>query len=215
MKRDRRVALALAAAVLAQGVLLVVMARLPLRTAMQVVAVASALAILVWQAWLVRLRLNHRVDMLIVMTALGGFGMLLGWWVDLAGPALEAMRSPVVQRMVRHSVWGAVFSWMTFGMFVGAIPPSLWLTRCAELARASRRRWVSTHIVGNLAMLSGMIACGRLLGPAIAVLTGSRVVGMHVGMLLGMAVGMEAGMFLGEAALGLAPWREWTWGEGS
>lgn len=214
MTRDRGVALALAAAVLAQGALLVVMARLPVRPALQLLAVAAALALLVWQAWLVRLRLNHRVDMLIVMTAFGGLGMLLGWWLDLAGPMLEAMRSPVMHGMARRSVWSAVFSWMTLGMFAGAIPPSLWLTRCAELARASRRRWISTHLVGNLAMLAGMIACGRLLGPAIAALTGSRVVGMHLGMLLGMAAGMEAGMFLGEAALGLAPWREWTWGNG-
>ncbi len=201
----------LAAATLAQGVVLVVMARSPVRAALQLVVVAAALALLVQQAWVVRKRLNHRVDMLIVMTAFGGLGMLLGWWVDLAGPALEAMRAPAMHMMARHSVWHAVFSWMTFGMFAGAIPPSLWLTRCAELARTSRRRWVSTHLVGNLAMLAGMIACGRLLGPAVAALTGSRIVGMHVGMLLGMAVGMEAGMFLGEAAFGLAPWREWRW----
>ena len=40
--------------------------------------VAAALAsLLIWQLWLIRRHLNQHVDMLVLMTAYGGFGMLL------------------------------------------------------------------------------------------------------------------------------------------
>jgi hypothetical protein len=104
-----------------------------------------------------------------------------------------------------------VGSWMTGLMLLAAVPPGLFLTRCAELARSGWRRWVSTHLVGNGLMVAGMVWLGHAVGPSVADLTGSAVVGGHVAMLLGMLVGMEAGMFLGEATLGLEPWREWTW----
>jgi hypothetical protein len=104
-----------------------------------------------------------------------------------------------------------VFSWMTGLMLLGAIPPGLLLTRCAELARADRRRWISTHLVGNAVMIAGMVWLGHAIGPALSEWTGSAVLGGHLGMLLGMLLGMEAGMFGGEAALGLAPWRELSW----
>jgi len=193
--------------VLAQGVVIVVIGRLGVRAAVQLLVVTAALALLAAEAWRQRMKLNHRIDMFLVMAAFGGLGMLLGWWIDLARVGPPGMHADHAR-----SVWSAVFSWMTAGMFAGALPASVWLTRCARLARESRRRWVSTHIVGNAAMLAVMIAGGRLLGPSIAALTGSRIVGMHTGMLIGMLVGMEAGMFAGEALLGLKPWREWRWG---
>ncbi len=104
-----------------------------------------------------------------------------------------------------------VFSWMTGLMLLGAIPTGLAFTRCAELARTGRRRWISTHLVGNAVMIAGMVWLGHWLGPILAEWTGSAVIGGHVGMLAGMLIGMEAGMFGGEALLGLEPWREWTW----
>jgi hypothetical protein len=105
-----------------------------------------------------------------------------------------------------------VFSWMTGLMLLGAIPPGLLWTRCAQLARSGWRRWVSTHLVGNALMVAAMVWIGHWAGPFLTTWTGSAVLGGHLGMLGGMLVGMEAGMFLGEAALGLKPWREWRWG---
>lgn len=240
------VAWSLAGAVLAQGIALVLLARFELRPALETLVVAAALALLVWQAWRVRLRLNHRLDMLLVMGAVGGLGMLAGWWIDLGFTAPpreagfhEAMGHGGGGEMGEHSCCaaagtsatgavtgsgsgGAVHSglrsfvamvrtWMTGLMLLAAIPPALVLTRCAELARQGWRRWVSTHLIGNALMVAGMIWLGHALGPAVTRLVGSGIVGGQLAMLGGMLIGMEAGMFLGEAVLGLKPWREWSW----
>lgn len=197
--RDRAVALALGAAMYAQGVLLVPLGRLSGRTLLQCLLAAAVLGLVVHQAWTHRRLLSHRMDMVLVMAAFGGFGMIVGWWADFGfGPAM--MRPG-------RTVWDAVLSWMTFGMLLGAVPASFPLTRCARLARGNPRRWISTHVVGNLAMIAAMIAGGRLLGRPLAMATGSFAIGHHAGMLIGMTVGMFAGMWLGELALGLRPWR--------
>jgi hypothetical protein len=243
--RDRMVAVALGAAVVVQGVGVVLLGRLDGRALWQTVVVAVALALLVAQMWRVRMHLNHRVDMLLVMGAFGGLGMLAGWWVDLgyAAPAADASfhaamghgcgtvgesRRGDAESAAEccetvpesashgedgggHSPWAMVTSWMTGLMLLGAIPPGLVLTRCAALARSGWRRWVSTHLVGNAAMVAGMVVLGHTIGPSLGRLTGSNVLGAHIGMLVGMLVGMEVGMLLGEAALGLQPWREWRW----
>ena len=167
-------------------------------------------------------------------------GMLAGWWVDLgwtappadasfhvamghgcgdhttAGAAPEPSccdtpATPAKTGSHGGSFWPMVLSWMTGLMLVGAIPPGLLLTRCAEFARTSRRRWISTHIAGNAVMVAGMVWIGHAAGPILAEWSGSAVLGGHLGMLLGMLLGMEAGMFAGEAALGLEPWREMSW----
>ncbi len=213
---DRWVAWSMAAAVLLQGVNLVLMGRLGVGAALQLMLVTGALALVTAQAWRLRMALNHRVDMLLVMATFGGLGMLLGWWVDLGfvAPPVAGMSfggTATGQQAYGRTVLEAATSWMTVGMLVGAIPPALPLTRCAKLARGSWRRWVSTHLVGNLAMVFGMILVGRWLGSGIGRLVGSHLVGSHLAMMVGMLVGMEAGMFAGEAALGLKPWREWTW----
>jgi hypothetical protein len=248
-QRDRWVAAALAVAVLLQGVGMVLLGRLHGAAAWQTMVVCGAVAAVVAQAWRVRLRLNHRIDMLLVMGAFGGLGMIAGWWVDLgftappadasfhaamghgchaaaaAEPAGEgdccgevpgmepdaAAEEVAEQHGGGHSPWSMALTWMTGLMLLGAIPPGLVLTRCAELARSGWRRWVSTHVVGNVAMVAGMIVLGHWIGPGLGRLTGSNVVGGHVGMLVGMLVGMEAGMLLGEAAFGLKPWQEWRW----
>ncbi len=81
--RSSLLAIALSAATLAQGVAVILLGRLDWRLGLEVMAVAAAVAGLVHQAWVHRLRLNHRIDMLLVMGAFGGLGMLAGWWVDL------------------------------------------------------------------------------------------------------------------------------------
>jgi len=82
-KGTATLAAVLAAATLAQGIGLVLLGRLEWRLALEVLAVTAAIAALVHQAWIHRLRLNHRIDMFLVMGVFGGLGMLAGWWVDL------------------------------------------------------------------------------------------------------------------------------------
>ena len=268
-RREVVVGWLLGTAVFAQGAGVALLARLTSGAALELVILSAALGLLTAQAWWVRTRLNHRVDMLLVMGALGGLGMLVGWWADLgftapsvgasfhaamghAGAAGEMPALPVSaadpDARARHAMpmadlpsgsgsavsergtaaapmhhaghsghaggpFAMVTTWMTGLMLAFAIPAGVVLTRCARLARTEWRRWVSTHLVGNAMMVAGMIAVGHWLGPPLGAFIGSNVLGGHVAMLLGMLIGMEAGMFLGEAVLGLAPWREWRWGE--
>jgi predicted permease len=197
---DRIVAMALGLATYAQGLMLVHLGRLSGKSALQVLLVSAVAGLVVHQAWTYRRLVSHRVDMILVMLAFGGLGMILGWWIDFGfGPAVvHGGPKPLL---------ASLFSWMTGLMLVGAVPPAFVLTRCARLARGDRRRWISTHVVGNLAMIACMIAGGRLLGPALTAATGSFAVGHHAGMVVGMVLGMFAGMWLGELALGLRPWR--------
>lgn len=200
---DRMVASALGVATFLQGVLLVRLADLQGGLALQTLVVAGAVGLVVQQAWRYRGLLSHRVDMALVMLAGGGLGMVIGWWIDLT-------LSPGQLHGCcggGGSVWRSVFSWMTGLMLLGAIPPSLVLTRCARLARGNPRLWVSTHLLGNAAMVAAMIAGGRLFGRTFGVMVGSPVVGGHLAMVIGMVLGMVAGMWLGEALLGLRPWR--------
>ncbi len=210
--KDNVVAWILAAAVVLQGIGLVWMDGLGLRPGIQVIAVAVALAVAVGATWRVRMGLNHRVDMLLVMLAVGGLGMLIGMAVDhrLQAAAAGAMHSGHGHHHAT-SQWSAVFTWMTGLMLMAAIPASLAWTRCAELARSGWKRWVSTHLIGNAAMVIGMIWFGGWFGSALGRLAGAPTVGHHVAMVIGMLLGMEAGMFLGEALFGLKPWQEWRW----
>lgn len=211
---DTVVAWILSVTVVAQAIGLVWMDGLGFRSAVQLLVVALALAVAVGATWRVRMGLNHRMDMLLVMLAVGGLGMLVGMAVDQhfrlgSGTAMHCGHCSGPS----GSPWSAVFTWMTALMLLAAIPASLVWTRCAELARSDWKRWVSTHLVGNTAMVVGMIWFGRWLGPGIGRLTGASTVGHHLGMLIGMLVGMEAGMFMGEALFGLKPWQEWRWHE--
>jgi hypothetical protein len=272
MKQDRGgVMWFLAVAIICQGLGVVYLGRLVGRDAIQVGVVAVVLGILVAQAWRHRLLLNHRIDMLLVMGAFGGLGMLAGWWVDLGfqppppeagfhaamGHGCSSSPQPLdggatgccaptegqdavetssdIHSKAPHAEppaipdtgnndrpaseaahggggsWTMVTSWMTALMLLAAIPPGLAWTRCADLARSGWRRWVSTHIVGNVAMVVGMVWIGHAVGPLLAHTLGSNVLGGHLAMLGGMLAGMEIGMLAGEAVLGLKPWQEWRW----
>jgi hypothetical protein len=249
---DSLMAWSLAVAVFLQSVGLVLLGRLAVGEAVQSLLIGTGIAAAAYAAWRIRFRLNHRIDMILVMGAFGGLGMLAGWWIDLgfqAPPpdasfhqamgcgmaeeeepgkkhaccapkdldgAGESASFPVrplfiLRAMLDRVGLGMAISWMTFLMLLGAIPPGLFTTRCADLAREGARRWISTHIVGNLLMIVGMIYVGHQLGPAVAAMVGSSVVGGHLAMLGGMLLGMEVGMFGGEALFGLKPWREFTW----
>jgi hypothetical protein len=206
--RDRQVAWVLGGAVAAQGLMLLYLGQLGGLVATQTILVFAALGALVHEAWVYREQLGHRLDMILVMLALGGLGMIIGWWIDFGWQPAPGWMRLGQPNPHAWSFWSKVASWMTGLMLLGAIPPSLAWTRCARLARLSRRRWVSTHLVGNVAMVVGMILTNRWIGRTIGRLAGSQVVGAHAAMLAGMAIGMAAGMWLGEAALGLRPWRE-------
>ena len=207
-QRERAVAWALGIACLVQGALLIYLGGLTGRLALQCVLVAGAIGLTTVFAWKQRMQLNHRIDMAIVMGAFGGLGMIVGWWIDFG-----CQRAPLWMRVGGvspgpMSLASSVFSFMTLGMLLAGIPPSLALTRCARLAQENRRRWISTHVIGNLAMVVGMIATNRWIGRTLGRLTGSLVIGAHLAMVLGMVAGMVIGMWLGEAMLGLSPWRD-------
>ena len=207
-RTERVWATLLGSAMLAQGVMLVYLGRLSGRAAWQCVVMALALGWATREAWLFRGGLNHRVDMVMVMAALGGLGMIIGWWVDFGcRVAPEWLRlglgSPHPARLTDK-----VFSFMTAGMLLGGIPASFFLTRCASLARGNWRRSIATHVLGNAGMLAGMIGFNRLYGRALGSMIGSFVVGAHLAMVVGMVAGMVAISWLGEAVLGLRPWRE-------
>jgi hypothetical protein len=207
VRTDRTLAWALAAATLGQGLMLVYLGNLGGRVALGCVLTSVAVALAMQQAWWHRMELNHRADMALVMGAFGGFGMILGWWADFGfgqAPSWLRFGGPPPHPW---SFSDKVISFMTLGMLVAAIPPSLLLTRCAQRARESRRLWFSTHIIGNLAMIAGMIWTNRWIGRSLGRVTGSPVLGAHLAMLLGMVTGMVAGMWFGEALLGLRPWR--------
>lgn len=209
--RDAAVAMLLALAVVAQGVGLIVMDGLGFRPGLQLMVVTVALAAAVGQTWRVRGRLNHRIDMLLVMLAAGGVGMLAGMAIDqwIAAAGVEAGRGAAAHHCHQDaSPWAAVWTWMTGLMLLLAIPASLAWTRCAALARTGWRRFVSTHLVGNAAMVVAMVWFGHWFGPALGRLIRAPMTGHHLAMVMGMLLGMEAGMLLGEAVLGLRPWQE-------
>lgn len=197
----------LAIATWLQAPFLARLARLDRGATIRCLVVAALIAAVVYWAWVARLQLNHRVDMALVMLAAGGLGMIIGWWIDIpSAPVVACCASASLQG--ETSFLSKVWSYMTGMMLLAAIGPSLVLTRCAARARGNPRLWLSTHVIGNAAMVAGMILINRAWGRVAARLLGSPVVGAHVAMLVGMVGGMVAGMWLGEAVLGLRPWRD-------
>lgn len=208
---------ALAAATAGQGGVLVLLDRPTPVAALQVLLVTLALAAVVHEVWRNRLRIDHRVDMLLTMLAFGGLGMALGTVIDRA-----ITTEPAVAMAMHHGHHGhqpsadagwprllieQSLTWMTGMMLIGGILPSLFMTRCAVLARRSRRRLLSTHVVGNIGMVVGMIAGGHVLGGTLGGALGLMETGHHVAMLAGMLAGMTVAQFAAEVVLGLRPWR--------
>jgi hypothetical protein len=210
VSRDGAVAMSLGAAVLAQGAILAASAPLRGQATWQALLVAGALAFLTEQAWRHRMRLHHRVDMTLVMLALGGLGMILGSWADAGFGPLAGAAGPScchLEGSAHEPILRSVFSWMTALMLLFSVPPGFVLTRCAALARRSVRHGIAMHVFGNVGMVAGMIAAGRLLGGFLGQALGSAPAGHHLAMLGGMLLGMPAAEWLGQALLGLRPWR--------
>lgn len=267
----RNVALALALAVAAQGIILMILDPMGPLALIQAGFVTLGLAWATYEVWRNRLRIDHRIDMFLVMMAFGGLGMVIGTSIDraLASPdessphamyhapapahrdgmdhaamghetmdhsAMDheamnhgdhdATQTPPGMIYPTHGVTGEVadrshtmrltwaglkaslLTWMTGLMLLFGIPPTWFLTRCATLAAQSRRRWVATHLLGNLGMVLGMIAAGVWFGHALGMKLGLMETGHHLAMLAGMLIGMELFQFVAEALLGLRPWRK-------
>lgn len=142
-------------------------------------AVAAAVSgLLIWQLWSLRHHLNQHLDMLVLMTAYGGFGML-----------------PLPGAPSCH-ISTEAFVTMNAGMLALGVPAMLFGSRC--MAEARRQHRLTITVVADAAgMLAGMAAAHSLL-PApfgLALLH-------HLMMLLGMLAGMGAARFFLNTVLG-------------
>ena len=114
-------------------------------------------------AWQIRQVLPVHADMFLIMTAFGGFGMVVGGYG---------------QPTCHHS-WAG-----TAGMLVCAVPPSLAFARCLQGPR--RYWWLGLDLVG---MLGGMEIGHRVaVGTDSWVMHLSMLVGMNAGMTLRLGV---------------------------
>lgn len=139
-----------------------------------------------------------RAPATVAMLAIGGLGMLLGWWADLGfrtGAEFAAhARAPIDSIWCRSTGAGAelsslpglglVVSWMDLGMLAFGVPASL-------AAATHRRSGAAGALVCGVAMIAGMrVGChaaavvGASLPPPLAVLA------EWAGMMAGMAIAM-------------------------
>jgi heavy metal translocating P-type ATPase len=162
-----------------QGVVLLLLLE-PLREPPVAVAVLGGFALAgAALPYLFRRPLPHALDMCLGMLTLGNLGMLLGWWADnhlapLACPHCCSCADPLAR------------PWMWVGMLAFAN---------AAMLRPGRHR-LAMLTGGNLGMLLGMFAGGRLapeVGTDSLLLAAiSTFVGMTVGMVVGMLLGTWA-----------------------
>ncbi|MCC6265766.1 MAG: hypothetical protein IT169_19510 [Bryobacterales bacterium] len=210
---------------LAQMLLLARAGALPSKYEVEVWVVAFTLALLGAQAWLVRRYLPPHADMLLLMLAWGGFGMLWGWQLDGGLAAMQshgaphAMHSDAMHGDAMHSdamhsdaMHGGAMggthaggmhasghrgvSAMNALMLLFAFPPSLAWARCLAAYRAFPLRLAWVLALDALGMILGMMAGGRALGPSLGVLLSAPAFAHHLAMLIGMLAGMAVTMAL-------------------
>jgi heavy metal translocating P-type ATPase len=117
------------------------------------------------------------LDMTVGMLTLGNLGMLFGWWADLGfAPAVA-----VTCHCGCKSPLGGVGMW-TGMLLLGNLAMAFCL-RCG----AGLCRW-AMFVGGNLGMIVGMFAAGKLAGPQ-WVGAGGHLLAMSVGMIVGMLAG--------------------------
>lgn len=163
------IALALAIAVAAQGVVL-----WHWGASAQYAVAGLAAAVTAHQGWAVRRLLPPHADMLLIMLGFGGFGMLAGSWVD----------SGFGRPLFCHA--HGLVSWMTLLMLAGSVPPGVAWSRCLDPLRSRPLRLAAAVLIDTAGMLAGMWLAGRLLAAAL----GNSHVAMLAGMLAGMALAM-------------------------
>lgn len=135
----------------------------------------------------------RRAPAAVAMLALGGLGMTLGWWVDLA---LAGTAIPLDTLWCRSSGAGAAghfVSWMNAGMLALGLP-------AAHLAQRDHGHGGSAALACALAMLAGMSAGSWLAARLAPALGPSAAVAVDYAAML---LGMVAGMAVAEGALAL------------
>jgi hypothetical protein len=183
-RSDQLIGFWLAIAVLLQAVLLAAAASMTRAQAVEFFLGAVCLMLLVIWLWRVRLYLNSHVDMILIMCASGGLGMLLGL--------------PMPSHM-GHAVGAAAWWRMCTGMFALGLTPAIAFTRCLRTARR-------LHLLAKALLIdsAGMLV-GMWLSSFLRIGEGDRtMIVQHFTMLGGMTVGMLAGMWTRSAWL-LAP----------
>jgi hypothetical protein len=179
-------------AILLQAVLLAANTSMSRVQAVQFFAGAICLMLLVATLWRARFYFNPHADMLLIMFASGGFGMLLGM------PLSHHM-----SHMVDFTIWR-----MCAGMLLFGFAPAVAFSRCL---RAARQRGVLAValLIDFSAMLAGMWLSTRVrIGP-----DEQLVFNRHLAMLGGMMLGMIAGMWIRSVFLlpvGSQTWRGLT-----
>lgn len=165
-------ALSLFTAVILQVALLLLQSDLPWRLQVQVAMVGIALATLVHQLWQYRRLWSPHLDMLLLMTAFGGLGMVLAGLPDWGAPACHREL--------------ASWSRMAIVMCVAGGAPAWFRSRCLQEAKQERR--ASLYLLIDCAgMLAGMaLSYGTVRWPL-----PFHYASMNVGMLLGMTLTMR------------------------
>jgi hypothetical protein len=169
---DRLIGLWLGFAVFLQALLIAAIAPMSRAQALQFLLGAICLMLLVTYLWRSRLYLNSHVDMLLIMFASGGLGMLLGM-------------SSHMSHAADFTVWWP----MCAGMFVLGLAPAIAFGRCL---RAARRHGylLRALLIDSSAMLAGMwLSAFVTIGHGEWMMM-SRYFTMLGGMMLGMIAGM-------------------------
>jgi hypothetical protein len=192
---DRTVAAALAAATLIQGVWIGLWS--PGGFQWHLVSLAAALA--VYQAWMAREKLPAHLDMLLLMGAFGGLGMMLGTWIDKGFPLAPPPPPPAP----RPPSLRPLATWMTWLMLLFAVPPGALWSHCLAPVRR-RPGWLAFALALDVAgMLAGMILAASWWTRSLMRLTGSHFSAHQLAMLAGMLGGMLPAMLLRDAVFRL------------
>lgn len=175
---DRLLSIALGAAVILQGGLLMRQSRLSQGEWLQVGLATFVLAILVQQLWRYRRILNVHVDMLLIMGAFGGLGMLLGsQWGGGSPHASHVMGTA--------AWWGMMIGMVAFGT-IPAIP----FSRCLQYARANRLL-ILVLLIDCAGMTAGMLAVHLV---PMSHASRFAIILHHLLMMIGMLLGMMLAM---------------------
>jgi hypothetical protein len=171
---DRLIGAWLGLAVLLQALLLAAAGSLSYGQIAQLFTGAICLTLLVMSLWQWRNHLNTHADMLLIMFASGGLGMLLG---------MADTKS--------HSMDFIAWWRMCGGMIVLGLAPAIAFSRCLRAARREGRLLWSL-LIDVTAMFAGMwlANCAKTEHGEWMVLL------RHVSMLGGMTLGMVAGMWI-------------------
>ncbi len=200
---ERALALSLAFFFVAQVALLEWAGAIPAQFHIEIWVVTLALSGLAAQAWLVRRMLPAHADMLLLMMAWGGFGMLLGWMLDgglqamQANAAHHAMADHAMAGHATTPVYSGVFRWvngMNALMLLFAFPPSVQWARCLAAYRPFPLRLAWVLLMDAAGMIFGMMAGGRWLGHPLAMILDAPAFAHFIAMLIGMLAGMALTM---------------------